>query len=95
MLYLMHLKYIAYSIHRPLAFSLSNGLRAAGDIRYTMFASIFATVICRVALSVLFGLWLDMGVTGIAYAMVGDWLIKAILIVVRYQSRKWTEFKVI
>ena len=86
---------IGNAILCPLAFSLSNGLRAAGDIRYTMFASIFATVICRVALSVLFGLWLDMGVTGITYAMVGDWLIKAILIVVRYQSRKWTEFKVI
>ena len=86
---------IGNAILCPLAFSLSNGLRAAGDIRYTMFASIFATVICRVALSVLFGLWLDMGVTGIAFAMVGDWLIKAILIVVRYRSRKWTEFKVI
>ena len=36
-----------------------------------------------------------MGVTDIAFAMVGDWLIKAILIVVRYRSRKWTEFKVI
>ncbi len=79
----------------PLAFSLSNGLRAAGDILYTMLASIFATVICRVALSVLFGLWLHLGVTGIAYAMVGDWLIKAILIVVRYRSRKWTQFEVI
>ena len=79
----------------PLAFSLPNGLRAAGDIRYTMLASIFATVICRVALSVLFGLWLHLGVTGIAYAMVGDWLIKAILIVVRYRSRKWTQFEVI
>ena len=62
---------------------------------YTMLASIFATVICRVALSVLFGLWLHLGVTGIAYAMVGDWLIKAILIVVRYRSRKWTQFEVI
>ena len=62
----------------PLAFSLSNGLRAAGDIRYTMFASIFATVICRVFFSVLFGIWMDMGVIGIALAMVCDWLIKAI-----------------
>ena len=86
---------VAAILFWPASFALPNGLRAAGDIRYTMFASIFATVICRVALSVLFGLWLDMGVTGIAYAMVGDWLIKAILIVVRYQSRKWTEFKVI
>ena len=44
---------------------------------------------------VLFGLWLHLDVTGIAYAMVGDWLIKAILIVVRYRSRKWTQFEVI
>ena len=79
----------------PLAFSLSNGLRAAGDIRYTMFASVFATVICRVAFSVLFGIWLDMGVVGIALAMVGDWLVKAALILNRYNSRKWTEFQVI
>ncbi len=79
----------------PLAFSLSNGLRAAGDIRYTMFASIFATVICRVFFSVLFGIWMSMGVIGIALAMVCDWLIKAILIVARYRSGKWTQFQVI
>ena len=79
----------------PLAFSLSNGLRAAGDIRYTMFASIFATVICRVFFSVLFGIWMDMGVIGIALAMVCDWLIKAILVVARYRSGKWTQFQVI
>lgn len=79
----------------PLAFSLSNGLRAAGDIRYTMFASIFATVVCRVFFSVLFGIWLDLGVVGIAIAMVCDWLIKSILIVVRYRSGKWTKFQII
>ncbi len=79
----------------PLAFSLSNGLRAAGDIRYTMFASIFATVVCRVLFSLLFGVWMDMGVVGIALAMVGDWLVKAILIVARCRSGKWKQFQVI
>lgn len=78
----------------PVAFSLSNGLRAAGDIRFTMFASIFATVICRVFFSVLFGIWLNMGVIGICVAMVGDWLVKALLIMFRYRSRKWTECRV-
>lgn len=79
----------------PISHSLSNGLRAAGDIKYTMAASIFATVICRVFFSVLFGIWLDMGVVGIAIAMVCDWLIKSILIVIRYRSGKWTQFQVI
>lgn len=79
----------------PLAFSLSNGLRAAGDIKYTMYASIFATVVCRVIFSVIFGIWLNLGVIGICIAMVGDWLVKAVLILVRYRSRKWTKFQVI
>lgn len=79
----------------PPAFSLANGLRAAGDIRYTMFADVFATVICRVFFSMLFGVWMGMGVIGVCLAMVMDWLIKTSLIAGRYKSMKWTKFKVI
>lgn len=79
----------------PVAFSLANGLRAAGDIRYTMFAAVFSTVVCRVFFSLLFGIWMDMGVIGIALAMVADWLIKAALIAARYRSKQWTKFQVI
>ena len=75
--------------------ALSNGLRAAGDIKFTMYASIFATVVCRVIFSVVLGVWMDLGVIGICLAMVGDWLVKAALILVRYRSRKWTKFQVI
>ena len=79
----------------PVAFSLSNGLRAAGDIQFTMYASIFATVVCRVIFSIVFGMWMNLGVIGICLAMVGDWLVKAALIWLRYRSRKWTKFRVI
>ena len=79
----------------PVAFSLSNGLRAAGDIKFTMYASIFATVVCRVIFSIVLGVWMDLGVIGICLAMVGDWLVKAALILGRYRSRKWTKFQVI
>ena len=79
----------------PYSFSLSNGLRAAGDIKFTMYSSIFSTVICRVIFSVILGLWLNMGVIGIALAMGIDWTIKAALIIVRYRSGKWKHFKVI
>lgn len=79
----------------PCAFPLSSGLRAAGDVKFTMFAAIFSTVVCRVAFSVLFGIVLDMGVVGVTIAMIIDWCVKAMLIFRRYRSKKWTEFQVI
>lgn len=79
----------------PVASSLSNGLRACGDVKYTMYASIFSTVVCRVILSFIFGIWLNLGVIGIALAMAGDWAIKTVLITVRYLSGKWKTLKVI
>jgi putative MATE family efflux protein len=79
----------------PISFSMSNGMRAAGDVKFTMYASVFSTVICRVVLSVLFGVVMDMGVIGITIAMIADWAIHALLIVLRYRSGKWKKFKVI
>ncbi|MCH5268844.1 MAG: MATE family efflux transporter [Lachnospiraceae bacterium] len=79
----------------PVGFSVSNGMRAAGDVQYTMYASIFATVICRTALSVLFGIKLHLGVIGITLAMICDWAIKAFLIAMRWRSGKWKEYHVI
>lgn len=79
----------------PVGFSVSNGMRAAGDVKFTMYASIFSTVVCRTALSVLFGVTLNMGVVGITLAMVCDWAIKAFLIAMRWRSGRWKEFRVI
>ncbi|MDE6662739.1 MAG: MATE family efflux transporter [Lachnospiraceae bacterium] len=79
----------------PVAFSVANGMRAAGDVHFTMYASIFATVVCRTALSVLFGVHFGLGVIGITMAMVCDWAIKAFLVLLRWRSGKWKEFKVI
>ena len=80
---------------QPFSGPLSSGLRAAGDIRFTMWASIFATVVCRTFLSFLLAKWLGMGVVGIALAMVLDWCIKAALDLVRFRSGKWKEKRVI
>lgn len=83
------------AIFHPSGFVLSNGLRAAGDVRYTMVTSIFASVICRVALSFVFGIWMNMGVIGVALAMACDWGIRAVLIRLRYRMGRWKEFQVI
>ena len=74
---------------------LSGGLRAAGDVRFTMFAAIFSTVVCRVFFSFLFGKWLGMGVIGIAIAMVLDWCIRAAIQWVRFTKGTWKTMKVI
>ena len=79
----------------PVSYSVSSGMRAAGDVRYTMYASIISTVVCRVILSVLFGIVLNLGVIGITLAMVADWGIHAVLIGVRYMGGKWKNYKVI
>lgn len=60
-----------------------------------MYTSIFSTVVCRVILSFIFGVWMNLGVIGIALAMVGDWAIKSALILVRYLQGQWKNFKVI
>lgn len=79
----------------PVSGALSNGLRAAGDVRYAMLVSVLSTVLCRLVLSVVFGIWLDMGVIGIAIAMCCDWAVRALFIALRYKSGKWKRFKVI
>lgn len=79
----------------PLSYSFSSGLRAAGDVRFNLYSSIFSSVICRVALSVVFGIWLNMGVIGITLAMACDWGVKALLVVIRYRSGKWKTFQLI
>lgn len=79
----------------PLSGALENGLRAAGDVRYTMYVSIFSTIGCRVVFSVLFGIFLDLGVIGIAFAMCLDWMIRAMFFWIRFRRGKWKEFRVI
>ena len=83
------------AVVQPFSGPLSSGLRAAGDVRFTMWASIFATVVCRTFLSFLLAKWLGMGVIGIALAMVLDWCIKAALDIWRFCSGKWAQHRII
>ena len=76
---------------QTLAFPLSAGLRAAGDVRFTLWTSIFCTVGLRVIFSYFFGTVMGLGVIG----MVLDWSVKAIMDWVRFTGGKWRTMKVI
>ena len=80
---------------QPLSSAMASGMRAAGDVKYAMYTSIFSTVICRVAFSYLLGIGFGLGVIGITLAMVIDWSIKACFVYVRLKNRKWRNFRVI
>ncbi len=79
----------------PYSGPLSNGLRATGDVKYTMIVSIASTVLGRFVFSMLFAVYWNMGVIGIAFAMCLDWTIRAVIFYHRFRSQKWMEFQVI
>lgn len=79
----------------PFSGALINGLRAAGDVKFTMYVSVISTIAVRLLLSWFLGIILQMGVIGIAIAMVCDWSIRAVIFFWRQKSGKWKTFQVI
>ena len=81
----------------PLAFTLPNALRAAGDSLYTMIESQVSMFLCRVALSyVLASSWgLGWGLAGVWAAMVADWVVRGVCFVLRYRSGRWQTLQVL
>lgn len=79
----------------PFAGSLGSGLRAAGDVKFTMIVSITLTIAARLFFSALFGLWLNWGVIGVAIGMSVDLVFRGTIFIHRYKSQKWTKFNLI
>ncbi len=79
----------------PFAGSLGNGLRAAGDVKFTMIVSVTLTIAARLLFSALFGLWLGWGVIGVAIGMSVDLVFRGAIFIWRYKSQKWTQFQLI
>ena len=93
--YLVVIHGVFNAIVYPISGPLSNGLRATGDVKFTMIVSIASTLLARFVFSIIFAIYLNMGVIGIAFAMCLDWTIRAVIFYCRYRSLKWLEFKVI
>ena len=79
----------------PSAGPLGNGLRAAGDVKFTMITSIVLTIAARLLFSALFGLVLGWGVIGVALGMSIDLVFRGAIFIWRLHSQKWTKFQII
>ena len=78
-----------------LAFVPAYGLRAAGDVKFSMISSCAVMWLCRFCLSVLLIRGLGFVPMGVWIGMFADWTVRAVLFTWRFHSRKWLEHKVI
>ncbi|ORY25882.1 mate-domain-containing protein [Neocallimastix californiae] len=86
---------IGHILFHPCTFTLASGLRAAGDVKFTLYSGIFSTVVVRVLSAFILGIWLNMGVIGVTFSMVIDWSVRFTVNLLRYKSGKWKTFEVI
>jgi len=73
----------------PLAFTLPQALRAAGDTTYTMLVSSVSMWTMRVGFGILLGRYLGYGVLGIWMAMFVDWALRIAFFLPRFHGHRW------
>ena len=78
-----------------LSFTPAYGMRAAGDVRYSMILSTTTMWVCRVVISVVLIRALGFGPLGVWIGMFSDWAVRALLYTRRFLSGKWAEHQVV
>lgn len=78
----------------PVSFVLPNALRAANDVKFTMWVGIFSMLACRIIGSWVLCVHFGWGAVGVWVAMVTDWVCRTSFFVPRVISGKWkTKYK--
>ena len=72
------------------AFMVPGFLRAAGDAKFTMLASMLTMWVVRVMLAYVLGKYMGYGVIGVWFAhAIVDWSVRSVIFFLRYRSGKW------
>ena len=78
----------------PVSFVLPNALRAANDVKFTMWVGIFSMLACRIIGSWVLCVHFGLGAVGVWIAMTVDWVCRTSFFVPRMISGKWkTKYK--
>ena len=78
-----------------LSFVPAYGMRAAGDVKFSMLVSTASMWLCRVSLCVFLVRRYQFGPMAVWIGMFSDWAIRGTVFTVRFYSKKWLEHKVI
>lgn len=97
-----HLLYVVVIMHNlfsivvePVDMVVSSALRAAGDVRFAMVASVICTCVWRLAVTYIFAVGFNWGLVGTTLAMCTDWALHALVFGIRFRSGKWRRFKLV
>ena len=81
------------TVVKPLVWSMgfipAYGLRAAGDVKFTMITSCCTMWSCRFCLCVFLIRVMGFGPMGVWIGMFADWTLRGIIFGIRFHSRKW------
>jgi putative MATE family efflux protein len=73
----------------PTSFALPNALRAAGDVKFTMWVSMISMWVWRIGFSYVLAILFDVGLLGVWIAMSIDWVFRTICFVYRFRKEKY------
>ena len=79
----------------PMAFTLPNTLRAAGDARYTMVVSVLVLWAVRIGCGYLLGAYFGLGILGVWIAMILDWAVRIPFFLLRYRGSRWEHMSLV
>ena len=77
------------------SFLPSYGLRAAGDVKFSMITSTVSMWVCRVVVTIFLVHQFHMGPLAVWIGMGADWTVRSIIFIARFKSNKWLKNKVI
>ncbi len=77
------------------SFVTPNALRAAGDAKYTMVVSVACMWLFRIGMAFLLSYAAGLGVAGVWWAMVLDWIVRGVFFIVRWQRGRWQNKRII
>lgn len=69
-------------------FTMSGALRGAGDTRSPFLITV-STLFLRLVLAMI-AVWMELGVVWLYAALIADYILKAVLYILRYRSGRWT-----
>ncbi len=86
---ILHSGYIAIPLLWSPSFLTPAGLRAVGDVRFTMVIAIASMWTFRIASGYVLGIYLNVGILGVWIGMYIDWIVRSIFFAIRILSGKW------
>ena len=73
----------------PVSYIMPNVMRAAGDAKFSSYFSLITMWVIRVILGYVFSISMGLGIEGVWYSMVLEWIVRSIVFWIRYRSGVW------